>query len=65
MAGLNVHILPNRSNHSISIFLILIPAIIFVLTLVFLSSARRGNPNITTIEEPSVLGETQELDLGR
>lgn len=55
-----VHIHPNRLNHSLNLFLLFIPAIVFVLTLAFLIS-NKPKEDIATTSEPSILGDETEV----
>ena len=55
-----VHIHPNRLNRSHNIFLLFIPAIIFVLALTFLLTFK-PKEEIATTAEPSILGDETEI----
>jgi len=52
-----IHILPNRLNRNINIFLLFIPILIFILVLVLIV-ARNPRQNVATSHPaPTVLGE--------
>ena len=55
-----VHLHPNRLNRSHNIFLLFIPAIIFVLALTFLLTFK-PKEEIATTEQPSILGDETEV----
>lgn len=56
-----VHLHPNRLNRDINIFLLFIPAVVFVLLIFLLFSGFRKNEvQVATTQEPSILGEEVE-----
>jgi len=53
-----IHLHPNKLNRDINIYLLFIPAIVFViLTFLLFAGFRPNEPQIATTQEPSVLGE--------
>jgi len=60
MESETVHIHPNRLNHGLNLFLLFIPAIVFVLTLAFLISTK-PKEDIATTSQPSILGDETEV----
>jgi len=60
MESETVHLHTNRLNHGLNLFLLFIPAIVFVLTLAFLLS-NRTKEDIATTSQPSILGDETEF----